>query len=319
MTSLPTGLNSNDGLAAIEATLQTWGQLSAYLLDIRARGTWRATAPSLTVWVKACAQRLRRTEASLWRSIASGRFYRACCETLLQQGIVLPDLLYVPEGVSPESLELWAKINRVAPPALLKDLELAVLQGKVTRTELRKIWETYRPVLGGRNARGRDTPAPQFDEHDPEQRLSRAEADGLMVLRRAGPAWTGHPDAERYTVFPLVDPILLGTGMGLGIDVVIAVQPKGSSRLELHGVQFKATALLGELDDVLLLPECVDAGWVFFMEGPPPNLVRVPEPLGLLRVENDQCLVLRPAVRLPVVPVGREALTRALLARCLTR
>ena len=319
MNSLTSNLNSADGSAAIEANLLTWGQLSAYLLDVRTRGTWRSTAPSFTIWVKTCAQRLGRTEASLWRSIASGRFYRGRCETLLQQGVVLPDLLYVPEGLSPESLELLAKISRVAPAALLNDLEFPALQGHVSRVELRKIWETYRPVLGGRNARGRNALTPKFDEHDPQQQLSRAEADGLMVLRRAGPTWTGHPDALRYAVFPLVDSIPLATGMGLGIDVVIVVQPKGSLRLEFHGVQFKTTAPHGRLDDVLPLPECVDAGWVFFMPNSSPNPPTVPEPLGLLSAEQGQCIVLRPAVRSSDAPVGREALARALLLRCLPR
>jgi hypothetical protein len=304
-------------LTAIEATLLTWGQLSAYLLDVKARDAWRSTAPSLTVWIKGCAQRLGRTEASLWRCITSGRFYRARCEALRQQGVALPDLPYVPEGVSAESLELLAKISRVAPPPLLNDLELSALQGHVSRAELRRVWETYRPVLGGRNARGRNALTPKFDESDPQQRLSRAEADGLMALRRAGPKWTGHPDAVRYSVFPLVEPIPLVTGMRLGIDVVIVVQPSESSRLELHGVQFKTTTHHGRPDDMLSLPECVDAGWIFFVPSAPPNPSDVPGPLGLISAEGGQCVVLRPAVRSMSEPVGREALTRVLLSRCL--
>lgn len=270
MNSSQPNPRSVDGLTAIEATLLTWGQLSAYLLDVKAREAWRSTTPSLTIWIKGCAQRLGRTEASLWRSIASGRFYRARREALSQQGVDLPDLPFVPEGVSAESLELLAKISRAAPASLLSDLELPALQGHVTRAELRRIWETYRPVLGGRNARGRNALTPKFDESDPQQRLSRAEADGLMILRRAGPTWTGHPDAVRYSIFPLVERIPLVNGIRLDIDVVVVVQPNETSALELHGVQFKTNGHQAESDDALPLPECVDAGWIFFVSNAPP-------------------------------------------------
>jgi hypothetical protein len=319
MSIPPQASPSPTELAAIESTLTTWGQLSAYLLDVKSRGTWRMSAPSFTVWVKECARRLLRTEASLWRCIASGRFYRARATVLLQRGTALPDLPYLPPDVSPESLELLAKISRIAPAPLLEEIELKALQGEMARGELRDIWETYRPVLRGRNARGRNTPVPRFDECDPGQRMSRAEADSLMALRKEGSAWTGHPGAEQYVVFPMDHPLTSAQAKELGIDAVMAVQASKGSNLELHGVQFRATTGPHDRADFLPVPAAVDAAWVVLIGITDPDLSAIPDSLGVLTTTRDKATVLRPAALQSSEPVAaREALLRALLLRSMS-
>ncbi|MFC5435992.1 hypothetical protein ACFPME_05445 [Rhodanobacter umsongensis] len=304
--------------ASIEGSLNTWGQLAAYLLDVKARQTWITEAASFTEWVKQCAKRLSRTEASLWRCISSGRFYRVRAASLVKRGIALPDLPQLPPAVSSESLELLAKICRIAPPELIEDIEFKALEGKIARGDLRAIWETYRPVLKGRTARGRNAEAPCFDERDPGQRDGRAEADSIMALRKAGPAWTGHPDASYYGVFPMDHPLLPAHFRDIGLDAVVFVKPKKMDVPELHGVTHRSLDQLPRPFHAQLA-QAVDRAWVVILGAEKPEVTSVPQELGVLSTESGAVRVGREPISSEHEPtVVRDHLIRALLLRTLT-
>jgi len=315
-TSNPTQKSTDP--ASVEGSLSTWGQLAAYLLDVKARQTWIAGAASYTEWVKECAKRLSRTEASLWRCISSGRFYRGRAESFVKKGTALPDLPQLPPAVSSESLELLAKICRIAPPELIADIELKALEGKIARGDLRAIWETYRPVLKGRTARGRNAEAPSFDERDPSQRDGRAEADSIMALRKAGPAWTGHSDASYYGVFPMDHPLLPRHFRDIGLDAVVFVKPKARDIAELHGVTHRSLEQLPAPFQPQLM-QSVDWAWVVVLGEEKPELGSIPPELGVLSTESGVVRVGREPISTEREPsVARDHLMRALLLRTLT-
>jgi DNA-binding transcriptional regulator YdaS (Cro superfamily) len=302
---------------SVEGSFKTWGQLAAYLLDVKARRTWTIEANSFTEWVKQCAKRLSRTEASLWRCISSGRFYRARVIAFEKQGIALADLPQLPARVSSESLELLAKISRIAPPELIKDIELNALQGEIARGELRAIWETYRPVLKGRTARGRNAEAPSFDGRDPVQRDGRAEANSIMALRKAGPAWTGHPDATHYGVFPMDHPSTPARFRDIGLDAVIFVKSKNKDTAELHGVTHRS---LNQMQHPFhaQFSKSIDRAWVITLGEGKPDLSPVPQGLGVLSTESGEVRVCREPISSENEPsITRDHLMRALLLRIL--
>ena len=87
-----------------------------------------------------------------------------------------------------------------------------MLGGDVKRNELRELWKTYRPILTGRTARGKNVIAPRVDPMDREQRIFQTEARVLTTLMAAGPEWTGLHDPQLY--HPMRE-VRLPRGVGL--------------------------------------------------------------------------------------------------------
>jgi hypothetical protein len=102
-------------------------------------------------------------ESTLWRYLGAGRYYRELASTLKAKGLPAPSLKTVSRTVSPESLEILAKISRAAPESVFLDIAVKLLNGSVTRAALRRTWSAYRPVLEGRTARGGGASPPRAD------------------------------------------------------------------------------------------------------------------------------------------------------------
>lgn len=215
----------------------SWDHLAERLLQAEKTMSWSATHSSFSNWVTDLARSLNRSEATVWRALAAGRYYNVLRSEFSDRGIMLPELGSSQLVASPEGLELTDKISRVAPPEVVQQIKQKVVEGKVSRRELRAYWETYRPVLEGLTARGRNVAAPRFNPRNIAMIGRRLEADCIAGLIQEGSKWLGVVRAHIYKVIPIDNHIARRFGVQYAPDVIVLYQADTKHPLEVHGVE----------------------------------------------------------------------------------
>lgn len=295
----------------------SWGSLAAQMLELEGREGWRPTAGSFTDWVQQLGKKIDRTPASLWRYLSAGRYYQQLSSKLMAQGLRCPLLSELDDDISPEALELLEKISRVAPRNALHQLERRLIRGELTRQTLRQFWETYRPVLEGKTARGRDVSAPKYNARDPQQAMSMLEAECVMSLRRARAKWAGHANAHRYRLFTHVS-LPWASGRRSEADVIAIIQGEPDGPLEVHGLEVSSVHTIPAKEILRVLSEHVDFTWLVVPEPIPASIAAsVSESVGILVARGGKIDVMRKAkaVRRELSP--SDQLVRQLLSRYL--
>ena len=253
-------------------------------------------------------------DSSLWRYLTAGRYYQKLRETLQGRNIPCPPLEKLPETISPESLEILAKIERAAPKTLFEDVGERVLCGSVTRHELREIWKTYRPVLEGRTARGRGMTAPRINPGDERQLEMQKEATALTALMSAGPEWTEIKDAQFY--YTIGDVPVPKTGLEKrAFDMLALVRETEDSPMIMMGVQIKTMTKINSL------AWYCDRLWLTLVaKAKIPEVAYVPEFVGILRADSGRLKVERPATKgYPGLGMKTGEMAKELLLRILQR
>lgn len=304
--------------AALSSSLigSTWHALAAYLLAVERTRSWSATHSSFSSWLADLAKTLQRSEATLWRMFSAGRYYSEIREKSLGGGAEVPDLSSQSVAASPESLELAQKISRVAPDEVVEDISRKVIDGAISRRELRTYWETYRPVLNGRTARGRNVEAPHFNSDSLEMLSSRMEADCVAGLIREGAVWLGCAQAHVYKVIPMSAQSLPRLGGRHVPDVIVLYQPTPIQPMEIHGIE---TATRLEKNAVVRQYRTaglgVDRFWIIASHAIESLIAdRNPE-IGVLQANPERVRVIRRAGPAKQDRDDALALMRGLLAR----
>jgi hypothetical protein len=309
-------------LAAIETELlqraraerRRWQDIAQLLMRVENERLWENHASSFTAWLAGMARRADLQESVFWRCLKAGRIYRE----LTGREDFEQDL-----AVSAESLELADKIRRHAPRAVTTQVVERALEGDLSRSELREVWATYRPLAGGNTARGRlpdDEGARdeavaarlstwEAEKRKPENRAEARRGELISAFREA--SWLGAHDQARC------EPRLQGVDGRLSALLVVRRKPQFPERLELHGLWTCVSE--PELRDYeYKAPAGVDFMWLAL--GQPElqgrALASTPHMLGLLELTRDRALcVLRPAQPRP----GNASARVDLLARLLQR
>ncbi len=291
-----------------------WKVVGEFLEMVRLSEVWREEgANSYTQWVNSLAPFSR---ATLWRYHAAVRYLKQLSGKLAKGKIPLRSLESLPSGVSPENVELLAKLARVAPPSVLEPLTERVLDGSMRRDELRRTWQAFRPALAGQTARGRGSAIPRVDQRDPQQHDGMLKGIVVNALDMSGPSWTGCEKPASYRLFLHVTPdpdpgrlVLPGR-----FDAVAVLRRKPEAPLELHAV-----GCVGAVPDAALGRMCsiaaqyCDYVWMAsHSEGG--SLPGIPKSVGFLAVKAERIQVRRAAARTKY-PASRAALLAALLSR----
>lgn len=301
---------------------RSWGNLFLLLDSIDQTRFWLRDADSFTRWIETNALQLHTKPAMLWRILSAGRFARQVAERFKEKGIVVPSLEEMPDSISPENVEILSKLDRVTPDDTFSELSRRVFAGEVKRSELRGVWETYRPTLGGKTARGRGVVAPRLNQQDPVQYRSLMEAVILGSFQTAEPTWTGIKSPSVYKVFVHVNPdnYPVPQGRYLFPAVVVVKPPKG--RLQYHGIKFMA--FFGDPSRYTGILEYCDYLWVFNRSVSSPNIVgacddfsSLPNGIGVLEVVDGIVSVIKPACVVAGAGVKRIDLASGLLIRAL--
>lgn len=273
-----------------------WDDLAAYLLQTEIAESWRKTHASFSSWLADLAQSLGRSEATLWRALTAGRYYNTLRQVSKKRGIALPVLGAPQLMASPEAIELVAKIARAAPAEVARQITDRVVAGTISRRELRTYWETYRPVLDGRTARGRNVKAPRFNPHSIDMANSRLEADCIAGLIHAGGAWLGIEQPHLYKVIPFRERTSIWANVRPVPDVIVLHQRDSRQQLEVHGVEATArpdhNAVIRHYQSSGL---GVDYLWIVTPSGKRMHKESPPQEIGLLEANPNGVRVIRPA------------------------
>lgn len=229
-------------LAEEQAPVRPWQRIGMLLDEIERSQVWREGANSFTEWMQKTAPKVGLRPASLWRFMLSCRTYNDLRKEMTARGHELPELGALPPQVSAESVEIFDKLRRAAPEHVTEPIALRLVRGEVSRTELRTVWQDYRPALAGRTARGHGVSAPRADSRDPDVAESLGEAEALLALRGGDRAWTGAPDADVYAVFSRVGLWIRRNQPGAlrrVLDAVVAVRAGEGADVEFHAFEVR--------------------------------------------------------------------------------
>lgn len=313
-------------LAAIErGESRSWWAQSELLDAIESSGYWHrdSNSDSFTNWLESNAVRFGVKPPMLWRRLTAGRFVRQVKSRLEDAGVELPDLAKIGENVGPESVELLAKLERALPEDVFPDLARKVFSGNATRAELKSMWATYRPVLGGKTARGRGVLPPRINTTDPDQYNSLMEAMSLDSLRAAGPGWSGHSKPKFYQVFLHVTPDGYRVPRGSYLfSAVVVIRPMHGD-IEYHGFRYGGISMKGySLKEHPAVAYC-DFLWCMvpprlFNESLKARLLKeLPDYAGLVLLKDGKVEVLKQAAPAPATDKQRDKLISALFSRSL--
>lgn len=318
----------------IEKELQTiengesrnWGEISILIDAVESTGYWHRDSDSFTEWLEKNAFRFGVKPPMLWRILTAGRFVRQAKEHFREIGIAIPDIEKIPDNVGAESIELMAKIQRAIPEEIFTDLAQKVFAGQIKRSELKSMWESYRPVLAGQTARGRGVPPPCLNTKDPKQSEYLLEAMSIEALKASSPSWSGYIKPKAYQIFLHVNPdgYQLPPGFYL-FSAVVVIKPQNTN-IEFHGFCYGAAPvgrnITKDCDDELAYCDFV---WYmippkFFKEDRISKLLdRYPACGGVVSLSDRRFNVLRRAERVPGTGKLRDRLILELFTRCLER
>lgn len=316
-------------LAIEKGEHRAWGMTSLLLFAIDKTGFWQDNCDSFTNWLEKNASLFKVKPATLWRILTAGRFSNQVREQLANNNILVPHLEDMPCNISPENIEILAKLKRVVPKDIFLYFARRVFKGKAKRSELRSSWQTYRPILKGQTARGRGVPTPQLDNSNPAEHDSLLEAVALDALKSVGPNWSGHQYTTLYQMFLSVNPDDYPQpdtpyehirSVEKHLFAAIAVVKPKYSEIEYHGFHYlKRDSECLEVD----MEQYCDFVWFIISAESLTNehiswlQHKSPSCTGLLEIKDGEVKILKRAERCKEDVALKEKLVSSLLKRSL--
>ena len=325
MTNLLTPDSVRNELTAIaNQERRTWGQISAFLHAFEQSGHWKNDASSFTDWIARHARSLHAVESTLWRYLAVGRYYNKLRPQLLARHVVAPPLEELSSKFSPESFEILSKLERIAPYETFTDLADGLMQGRVTRAMLRSTWETFRPVLEGKTARGRGVPIPRFDPENPAQFQSMFESMVIRTLSQSNAVWLGGGEQDQVELFVHVGPLPAQAPLkSVEIDIVLMVSHSPSKEIYFSGVEVSGPFRKSTIPKLEAQAQYCDLMWIAVPEYLADYADIAPRYIGILTITGSSIKVIRHAMPhlnpLPQSARKTGDLAKLLLRRALKR
>lgn len=319
---MPTTDNIKFSVASIRRRKSAWGEISHYLQVVEQTNLWSENANSFSEWMRAHSQFFEVKESTLWRYLTAGRYYNQLRERLSGVQYSYPPLEQLSSKISPENIEILSKIERVAPPNVFTPLAHNVIDGTVKRSELRRLWLNFRPVLLGKTARGRDVTPPKFNPIDLMQRNTLMESMFFNALEVSDGEWLGIEQLNIYKVFTHVKPLYkIQPKITIEMDAVILSQDKVSGQIMLHVVEVSSSnSFLTPLKLKKLEEQSkychrlwITVDQVNFLD----QLHQIPSYIGLLTIEHNHLHVVKAATESTHIATHTEELANALLLKAI--
>jgi len=314
---------------------RTWGQISHLLLFVEisryycqketTTHSFRDFAKpvprqSFTSWLKSFAENTGINESTLWRYLSAGRYYQqlAGLDVLRHVSILSLPLNQISEDISPESLEILRKIARVAPTEHFISLVEKLLNGDVTRSDLRNVWEAYRPVLEGENIRGRGPRPKQVVPEEIKRREKYYEATVGNALLASDGKWIDRFDPRGYNVFFNISVNVPDISDSFEFSAVAAVRAENGD-VYLHGIEISKRLDLALAEQFFVGTLLSDYMWLILREINDEDLESkvIPKHIGILVVENNEIYVVRQAQKIEESGSQLGSLAKVLLAKLL--
>lgn len=292
-----------------------WSEVASYLLASEASSEWSKTHTSYSSWLAGLATQVGRSEATLWRALAAGRYYNKLRAEFSLTGLDLPELGSRDLLASPESLELLEKISRAAPSEVFQEIAPKVVTAKIARSELRAYWENYRPVLKGLTARGKNVIAPRYDEDDIEMQSARVAANCVAGLIKHGSEWLGCANAYIYKAISTIDASALKLSCAFIPGTIVIYQLDDKLPIQVHGIQIANSP---DKDPTLQrYKECglgVDHLWVVTHSHKSSKFIGACSEVGIICSDQSRVNVIRPALKARENAAEKVAVLKGLLS-----
>jgi len=274
-------------------TQSTWALRARIIHKAKTTHQWKKRGEqTFTRFLQRCALALGVHETLLWREHGA---YIYLAETLAPKlaaaGFLVEKVDEISQKVSAEHFAILERIERVAPEADFLKLAGQVVAAEVTRTTLRVYWESLKPAMEGRTARGKNA-SPYAKSRVVEEMIT-------ATLTTAPPDWTGVTKPFAFEAFVGDDALQLELPgqPSYRPDAVIVVQETHSAKPIFHAISVRENLQKGQTPDFLAAVECFDAFWLAV------PVVRdlkhnsdaynLPNTVGLLVVFDDQVRVVR--------------------------
>lgn len=289
------GVDAGGVDALIRASLagkRDWRVLARIILECERDGLWKGKASSFSAWLKSFAAQLGIQISNLWRYRRAGKAAFVFWGDQGQRRI--QSLMDMPNGVSPESIEILDKISRAAPAYLVKELAARLYDKDVSISELRSLWNKLKPALKG-DARGRDKIAPSLSRMDTKRRGALfeelvAEALGKLSVNDIF-AGNGKERLKVLSNFQVMYEVF-------GVDVVMVVIDE-NGRVDIHGVQVCMKMTERVREPLQRLKRYCDFVWVALPEQPSPDIYHyLDDSVGLIQVRELRASVIRKPKRI---------------------
>ena len=298
-----------------------WGPVAARLVEIKSGREVDRFGRSFSFFIKELAKARGKTESTYWRLVKAGEIYVQTRNSSVPQGSELPELTDPAIMATPESIEIVEKIRRAAPAEIANEIAYKAMRGLISRSELRDVWEAYRPILKGKNARGRQYDSPWFNQHDPEMLQAQDRANRIAPVVLSDPDWLGLKQSP-YS-YRVMNIFAHGRFQSL-LSAVAALAETAESPILLHGfytsnspfpLQNRSVAEGDVPDDFPLF--AVNFVWFVCAETPKPSEIEpLPDHVGII-ICGEPVQIKRPAKLLqPMIP-ARERLLSELLRESL--
>lgn len=264
-----------------------WRVLARIILEYEREKLWKGEASSFSAWLKQFAGQLGVHISNLWR------FRRAAKAAFMLWGEHgqrrINSLMDIPEGISPESIEILEKISRAAPSYTVNELSTRLFEKTITMNALRVLWRKFRPALKG-DARGRNKLAPRLSRGDARR---RDELFQNLVIESLGSLNLKGLGYEKNTSKKLVADVKMSSDQG-EVDVVMLVRLEGGE-VDIHGIEVEKDIDSVRPESLEKLKRYCDYVWVALDEEPTQELFNLNTGIGLLHVRESKLDVIKKA------------------------
>jgi len=302
------GVDAGGVDALIRASLagkRDWRVLARIILECERDGLWKGKASSFSAWLKLFAEQLGIQISNLWRYRRAGK---AAFVFWGDQGQCrIKSLEDMPDGISPESIEILDKISRAAPAYLVKQLSTRLFEKDIPMRELRALWKKFRSSLQG-DARGRSKIAPALSRSDSRRRASLLEelAAGALSRLRVSDVCSGEGSIK-----VLSNVIVMGGGCEVDIAMVTSGKVDG---VEIHGVVVLTQVTPGKVAVLQRLKRYCDYVWVVLPDSPTAEVYRcLDEEIGLFQVRELKADIIRKAKK--IYPDTGDVMARSVISK----
>jgi hypothetical protein len=219
------------------AKARSWHETAELMDEVERSAHWQLDTPSFSKWVGKFAKELKLSEASLWRFRTGYKVLQELRNEVLDKGTKCPEISVLAQRCNPQNLELFDKLKRVLTGSEIESLQLRVLNGSVSRDELRHLWQIYRPALDGKTARGHGTEVPVVDNY---RLLAQLHLEAAVLSSVASTAaWLGEKTVHCKSFSKV--PLLLNGVSNLPdahLDVAVLTRNlENDGNLTIHGLE----------------------------------------------------------------------------------
>lgn len=290
-----------------------WGEIAEALEYAHENELW--AGPSFSSWVRGLANKLEVQASLLWRYRSARAFY---IERTKKGNAKIPDFEEISPRINALNLDILKRIASVAPEEETQELLEKLVNGKISRLKLNKIWTIYRDALDGETLRGHSTIRNSKGKKPRSSQDEQHKAKILEILFSQPPTWMNLGSFEKFRFFPRTEVPSYPSKMAK-VDSLLVTNSQ--ERIEFHGIDFHVAG-----SDIFSshpmakshreYPIVLDSYWLL-TEAPSQINMEILDSIGVISIEGETITLVKKASTLPFQDDLRLQLAKKTLARIL--